>query len=48
MRMSEKELKDVNGGSISLTTGILIVSLAAFLIGVLEGFLRPSGCNDAT
>ncbi len=48
MRLNKTELTNISGGAISVTTGILIVSIVAFLIGVVDGFLRPKGCNDAT
>jgi hypothetical protein len=43
--MSNNDMKLVNGGAISIATGILIVSGIIFLIGVIDGFVRPLKCN---
>ncbi len=43
--ISDNELKNINGGGISLG---FIVGLAAgvtFLIGVIDGIVRPLKCN---
>lgn len=38
-------MKQINGGGISLGTGALIVLGAVFVIGAIDGFLRPLRCN---
>lgn len=39
------ELKNINGGAIKLGVVIGIGSLISFLVGVIDGFLRPLTCN---
>lgn len=43
--IKKEELLLMNGGSISLTAGLLIVAGITFLIGVIDGFLRPYACR---
>ena len=38
-------MKKINGGGISLGAGALIVMGAVFIIGVIDGFLRPLECH---
>ena len=42
-RIEENELKNVNGGGIGL--GLLIGAGIIFLIGVIDGYVRPLSCN---
>ena len=41
--ISKNELKKINGGGIGL--GLLFGGLATFLIGVIDGFVRPLKCR---
>ncbi len=43
--LSKKELQEINGGAISLGTGLLIGAGIVFLIGVIDGYVRPLKCN---
>ena len=46
--MSEINLEDlhsIKGGGISIWTGIGIGTIVTFLIGVIDGFVRPLKCN---
>lgn len=43
--LKEKELKTINGGGISIGAGIFIGGVIAFLIGVLDGYVRPYACR---
>lgn len=43
--IKEKELKNIKGGAISIWGGLGIVSGVIFLIGVIDGFVRPVKCN---
>lgn len=43
--INEKELKNIKGGGISIWGGIGIASGIIFLIGVIDGFVRPLKCN---
>ncbi len=45
MEMNQKELMKVNGGGISFGLGLLISAGIVFLIGVVDGFVRPLKCN---
>ncbi len=42
--LNEKELKEINGGW-SLTSILGIGSIFTFLIGIVDGYLRPLGCR---
>lgn len=43
--LNDEELMNVQGGGISFGTGLLIVAGVAFVIGVIDGIVRPLGCN---
>lgn len=43
--VSNKELMDVTGGGIKIGLVIGIGSLISFLVGVIDGYLRPLSCN---
>ena len=43
--LTNNELKDINGGSIKIGIGIGIVAGITFLIGVIDGIIRPLKCN---
>jgi len=45
MNLTEKELRQIKGGSISLGVGLLIIAGIVFLIGVVDGYVRPLKCN---
>ena len=42
-KLEEKELKKISCGG--LGTGLLIGAGVIFLIGVIDGYLRPLKCN---
>ncbi len=44
--LSKQELLKINGGGISFGIGCLIVGAVIFLIGVIDGYLRPLKCNE--
>ena len=44
-RISKNELMSVNGGGFSIGLGFLIGGLATFIIGVIDGYVRPLKCN---
>ncbi len=46
MNLTERELKEIKGGSISLGAGLLIVAGIVFIIGVIDGYVRPLKCNS--
>lgn len=41
--ISNLELHQINGGGIGL--GLAIISGVTFLIGVIDGYVRPLKCN---
>ncbi len=43
--LTDNELMDVKGGGISLGAAALIVLGVTFLIGVIDGYIRPFSCN---
>ena len=43
--LNEQELKEVQGGGISLGTGLLIVAGVTFVVGFIDGIVRPLRCN---
>ena len=47
MVLNQNELLNVYGGkaSTSLGIGVLITALGSFIIGIIDGFLRPLSCN---
>ena len=42
--LSQKELCDINGGS-HLALGLGIIAGITFIIGVIDGYVRPLKCN---
>lgn len=46
MNILEKEqLIKINGGGISLGVGAIIFSVAVFIIGLVDGYVRPLACR---
>lgn len=43
--LNTNEMKEINGGGITLGTGALIVLGGVFLIGFIDGLIRPLKCN---
>lgn len=43
-RINDKELKAIKGGA-GVGTYILIGGLIVFIIGVIDGYVRPLKCN---
>ena len=43
--LEEQELQEVQGGGISLGTGLLIVAGVTFIVGFIDGIVRPLKCN---
>ena len=43
--LSNKELMDIKGGGLSFGLGFVITAGAAFIIGVIDGIVRPLKCN---
>ena len=45
MNLSKKELLEVKGGGVSLSVLAMIGAGIVFLIGVVDGYVRPLKCN---
>ena len=45
-QISNDELQKINGGGLSILAVAGIVSGAVFLIGVIDGYVRPKKCNE--
>ena len=43
--LTNDELKQINGGGVSLGIGLLIAAGVIFLVGVIDGYVRPLGCH---
>jgi len=44
-KMKKTEMLKVNGGGISIGFGLLIGAGVVFIIGLIDGFVRPLKCN---
>lgn len=44
--LSKEKLENLKGGGISIWGAITIVTGVVFLIGVIDGFVRPLPCNE--
>lgn len=45
MKMSKEELLDVTGGGVSIGVVAGIGALITFIIGIVDGYLRPEKCS---
>ena len=45
MILKLEELKEIKGGGMSVGFIASLVGLGAFLIGILDGIMRPLACN---
>lgn len=45
MNLKKEELMAINGGAVSTSLIALIGAGVVFLIGVIDGFVRPLKCN---
>lgn len=44
-RINNIELKQITGGAFSFGMALIIGGLATFIIGVVDGFVRPLRCR---
>lgn len=44
-KLQMSELKNINAGAITLGKGLIIVGAFTFIIGVIDGFIRPLKCK---
>lgn len=47
MVLEENELLEVIGGKTAnkIGIGVLLAALGSFIVGIIDGFLRPLACN---
>ena len=45
LKISDSELKKIDGG-ITVWAIVGIISAGIFLVGLVDGFVRPLKCND--
>lgn len=45
MKLSKEELNKIEGGAIFKTSSLIIGGIFTFILGVIDGFLRPLKCN---
>ncbi len=45
VELETKELQEIQGGGISLGTGLLIIGGVAFVVGFIDGIVRPLKCR---
>lgn len=46
MVIENTQLKTINGGEITFGIGLGIGVAIVFIIGVIDGFMRPLSCNN--
>ena len=44
-KLTKEELKNVDGGGFSVGIAVSIVAGVTFIIGVIDGIIRPLRCN---
>ena len=44
-KIKEKELLKINGGGFSVSAGLCIAAGVVFIIGVIDGYVRPLKCH---
>lgn len=44
--LNQKELKEVKGGALGSKLILALVSGGAFVVGLIDGFLRPLKCRN--
>lgn len=45
VKLDKQKLLEINGGGVSFGAGCLIVGGVVFIIGVIDGYLRPLKCK---
>jgi len=44
-KIDNNELKTINGGGLGIGAWLAIASAVTFIIGVIDGYVRPLACN---
>lgn len=45
VKLNDQELLDINGGAISFGAILLIGGIVTFVIGLIDGYIRPLRCR---
>lgn len=45
MKLNDQELQQITGGAARIGLGLLIASGITFLIGLVDGYIRPLACR---
>ena len=45
-KINKEELKNIDGGGLSLLGAAGIIAGVVFVIGVIDGYVRPKKCNE--
>ena len=43
--LTKEELYNINAGAAKWSVGLVVGAVISFLVGVIDGFIRPLGCN---
>ena len=43
--LNNEELYNISAGAIKWTVGIAVGAILSFIAGVIDGYMRPLGCN---
>ena len=43
--ISNEQLKNIEGGGISIGTGLFFGGVITFIIGLVDGYVRPLACR---
>lgn len=43
--LSNNELCEINAGAAKWSIGLVVGAVVSFIVGVIDGFVRPLGCN---
>lgn len=46
IKLNTKEMKQINGGAIRFGVVLAIGALASFIVGLIDGYIRPLKCNE--
>lgn len=45
IKLKKDEMKTINGGGVNFGIVIAIGSLVSFIVGIIDGYIRPIKCN---
>lgn len=44
-KINQNEMKKINGGGIKVGVVMALGALASFIIGIIDGYIRPIACK---